>query len=109
MIQGPITLLSTMGKLLERVIKKHLDAYSWTFETISQRQYGFQQGRSTEDAVLALLEKISQLLKKDKRKILTVLSYDNKGAFDNLKWKVILEEFIRRWVTLGDTVNAEED
>lgn len=50
----PISLLSTIGKLIEKIIvrelKQHLDKNS----ILNKKQYGFQEGKSTETALMAL-------------------------------------------------------
>ena len=50
----PITLTSCLCKLMERIVNVRL---TWTLESggrISEKQYGFRQGRSTTDALIYL-------------------------------------------------------
>lgn len=47
----PICLINTIGKLLERVIKKRLEAHLEETRGISDRQFGFVKGPSTVDAI----------------------------------------------------------
>ena len=56
----PITLLSCLGKLMERLIKYRLDHYLEAHDAFSCYQTGFRQGRSTSDALVLLKHYISQ-------------------------------------------------
>lgn len=50
----PISILTTLSKILERVINKRLYEYIERYKLLADQQYGFRIGRSTEDAVLDL-------------------------------------------------------
>ena len=55
----PISLLPTLSKLLERIIADRLTYYLETHHLLAPTQYGFRQGRSTEDALWRLVSAAS--------------------------------------------------
>jgi len=78
----PITMLSTVGKLLERMVCNRLE---WVIENgnlISETQYGFRKGRSTCDSLTFLEHTIRNTLKSGE--ICIVVFVDLKGAFDRV-------------------------
>ena len=116
----PICLLPIMGKVLERMMVARLDAHMRDVE-VSQSQFGFTPGKSTEDAWRLVSHRVAASRKKY---VLSVL-VDFKGAFDNLSWESILltletkrvkelglwQDYFRdRWVYIsnaGSTVRKE--
>lgn len=46
-----ICLLNTVGKLFERIIKRHLEKQLEESRYLSELQFGFRKGRSTVDAI----------------------------------------------------------
>lgn len=80
----PITLLSVLGKTLERVLKTHIDRHLEDDNLLDPRQYGFRAHRSTEDAVVAAVATIKQ--HQSSHAMTAVLSLDIRGAFDNACW-----------------------
>ena len=84
----PLTMLPTLGKLLERVLVIHLSA---AFEgRISENQYGFRKGRIFEDCILAASRWMSRM--RSAGAVTAVVSLDIKGAFDHILWSWILGE-----------------
>lgn len=88
----PICLLSTIGKLLERLIKMRLGETSLAHGQISSQQYGFTAGKSTEDAIVELRRKITNT---EKRYAMALL-FDISGAFDNVWWLLVLDGLKKR-------------
>lgn len=86
----PITLLSTLGKVLERVIVKRVNEHLDANRIISPRQYGFRRHRGTENAVKRLLNDID--LARDLHNYVLVISLDVRAAFDTVKWSHIRRE-----------------
>ena len=83
----PISLLSTIGKLFERLLMKRLmDRIEEELNTVNQ--FGFMKGRSTITAAEKLIKKMKAV--KKKKKLGIVIAIDIKGAFDNLKWSQIM-------------------
>ena len=54
----PISVLSVMSKIFERVIQARLSDYLVKQGSIFQGQYGFRRGHSTSMAITDLVEKI---------------------------------------------------
>ncbi len=50
----PISLLSTLSKLLEKIVCRQLVAHLEDNELIYAHQYGFQHGKSTEHNIIQL-------------------------------------------------------
>ena len=76
----PITLLSNLGKLLERIVCKRLEHYVESNSLLRSNQFGFRPSRSTID-VLLQLEGILQSAMLDGG-IAVVIYIDLKAAFD---------------------------
>ena len=82
----PISLLSGLGKILERLLVGRLMSLMngrWNLA-----QYGFVEGRCTEDAWLRLKAHVSDAT----GKYAIGVFVDFKGAFDYLRWEVILDK-----------------
>ena len=80
----PISLLSGLGKILERMMVRRLQRRMtgrW-----NQRQYGFRENKCTEDAWTKAIELVGA---SDRKHVIGVF-VDFKGAFDYLLWQVIL-------------------
>ncbi|KAK2710642.1 hypothetical protein QYM36_011983 [Artemia franciscana] len=77
----PISLLSNIGKIFERIIMNRLDKLSLDNCWVSKRQFGFCKGKSTIDAVDNMVSVIEK--NKEEKKFTLCLFFDIKGAFDN--------------------------
>jgi hypothetical protein len=80
----PISLTSTIGKSMERIINSRLN---WLLETnyiIANEQAGFRIHRSTSDHIAKLSQFIKDAL--DDKRILTAVFIDFKSAYDSV-WK----------------------
>ena len=78
----PISLLSCVGKLMERVITRRLTWFLETNNVFSPSQTGYRQHRNTEDQ-LALLTQDIEISFQEKRKLLAVF-FDLSKAFDRV-------------------------
>lgn len=83
----PICLLSVVGKLFEKLIKSRITETCLTSGRISDRQFGFMPGKSTEDAVVELRRMVSTSVKR----YAVALLFDISGAFDNVWWPLVLD------------------
>lgn len=81
----PISLLSGLGKVMERMMVERL--MSDMGDKWSECQYGFVQGKSTMDAWLKLKECVSEA----GGRYAAGVFVDFRGAFDNLRWSAILK------------------
>lgn len=62
----PISLISNIAKIFEKLIKKRILKFLEKYKLISDQQYGFREGRSTEDAIYKLTSYIYSALDKKK-------------------------------------------
>lgn len=81
----PIGLLPIFGKVLEKMVMRRVKWY--TFPDMSPQQYGFTPQRGTEDSLYVMIQYIRERLRE--RKLITVVSLDIEGAFDNAWWPAI--------------------
>ncbi|CAG9098310.1 unnamed protein product [Plutella xylostella] len=86
----PISVLPALSKILERILNNTLVNYMNKNSIISDKQFGFRSGRSTEDAVIALTSSIVQHIDK-KRKCLAVF-LDLSKAFDSVSIPLLVEK-----------------
>jgi len=100
----PISLLNTLGKLLEGVKARRLSFYAEKHGLLPNTQFGGRPGRSTEQALLVLPNALDRALKK--RKVVTLIAFDLKGAFNAVN-KYSLDarlrekstpSMVRRWI-----------
>ena len=78
----PISLLSCLGKLLERVIADRLQTHFESIGSIGVHQAGFRKNRSTTDNILRLAEDVQRNFNK---KLLTAaVFFDVEKAFDKM-------------------------
>jgi hypothetical protein len=86
----PIVLLDEVGKMLERIIARRiLDHLGDTGPNISERQFGFREGRSTIDAVGALRDFAD--IAEGRGEGVIAVSLDISNAFGSLPYEVIRE------------------
>ena len=64
----PISVLSCFSKLLETLMYKRLIKFIEKNKILSKHQYGFRQNRSTELAIIELVDKITKVIKLRKTK-----------------------------------------
>lgn len=78
-----ITLLPSLGKLLERLVVPRLLPGGVRFH---DRQFGFALGRSTTDAVMSVRKTVTE----SKHQYVLGIFLDISGAFDNAWWPMLL-------------------
>lgn len=78
----PLTLLSCLSKITEKVIVNRLDEWLEDNQILSLSQYGFKKGTSTEDALNSVILSTQNAVEK----YVAGISLDIKGAFDNAWW-----------------------
>ena len=87
----PISLLPTLGKILEKIILYRISNYFKDFEILNSKQFGFREKRGTVDAVSALVE----LIRSSKHSY-TEHTYctflDLRKAFDTIDRKILLQK-----------------
>ena len=86
----PISLLSNFSKIFEKLMKKFLINYLNTKKVINSRQYGFQSGLSTFDALSTFSEEIYSTL--ESRQSLLSIYIDFTKAFDTVQHDILLKK-----------------
>ena len=77
-----IALLSCLGKISEKIITTRLSYLAETSDLLHNEQMGGRRYRAAINAVLRLLHNITQA--NNNKKILSILFFDVKGAFDHI-------------------------
>ncbi|CAD7086205.1 unnamed protein product [Hermetia illucens] len=85
----PIYLVSTIGKLFEKVLYNRLLAVAEKEGGLSDKQFGFRKGRSTIDAINMVTGLARAAIQDDK--CCAVVTLDVKNAFNTAKWTKIVE------------------
>ena len=90
----PIALENTIGKIFESVITDLLSYLTETHHLLPPHHYGGRPGRSTEDALLLLTERIHQAWKN--KNIFSTIFMDVSGAFNNVHHKRLIHNLHTR-------------
>lgn len=85
----PITLISNIAKIIEKILKIRFVSYLEKNNLLSQRQFGFRNGKSTEDAIHLLTTKVYKNLETTKPSLCVFL--DLAKAFDTVNHEQLLE------------------
>ena len=88
----PISLLSCVGKVIEKMVNNRL---TWILETgnkLSETQCGFRKLRSTEDLLVKLEHQIRSCLVN--RKVTLTVFFDLKNAYDTVSHKHLLLKLV---------------
>ncbi|KAI2739170.1 hypothetical protein DTO013F2_9445 [Penicillium roqueforti] len=88
----PISLLNTLGKLLEAVMARRLSYLAEKHGLLPDTQFGGRPGRTTEQALLVLSNAIDRAWYT--HKVVTLVAFDLKGAFNGVN-KVSLDACLR--------------
>ncbi|KAI2756346.1 hypothetical protein DTO006G1_7986 [Penicillium roqueforti] len=88
----PISLLNTLGKLLEAVMARRLSYLAENHGLLPDTQFGGRPGRTTEQALLILSNTIDRAW--NQHKVVTLVAFDLKGAFNGVN-KASLDCWLR--------------
>lgn len=91
----PISLLATLGKVLESVIAERISHAVETYGLLPASHFGARKRRSAEQALLLLQEQIYAAWRG--RRVLSLISFDVKGAYNG----VCKERLIQRMKARG--------
>lgn len=86
----PISILSILGKVIEKFVKKVVVEYFEANDMFYKLQYGFRSGRSTIDAVFYLVDKI--LKNKNDGLFTSVAFLDLTKAFNCVHYKISIDK-----------------
>lgn len=100
----PITMLSCVGKLMERILKRRIEHFLESNKAFSPQQCGFRKRRSCIDILAALKYQISDALDRKQTCIVTYLdlesAYDcvwHQGVLQKIK-QLGINDFILNWL-----------
>ena len=86
----PISVLSCFSKLLEKLMYKRLIDFIDKNQILSKHQYGFRKNRSTELAIIELVDKIAKGI--DQGKYTLGIFLDLSKAFDTINHKILIKK-----------------
>ena len=92
----PISLLSTLGKVLESVIAERISHAVETFGLLPTNHFGARKKRSAEQALVLLQEHIYNAWRS--RKVLSLVSFDVKGAYNGVYKDRLLQRLAARGI-----------
>lgn len=88
-----ISLLSCLGKVVERAVATWIASFCETREIFHRGQFVCRQGRGTSDAVAQLVTKVENAWVKNRTALALLL--DVKGAFDRVNKKQLLNRMVQ--------------
>ena len=86
----PISILPIFDKILEKLMHVRLNSFIKKHKILNNAQYGFQKHKSTSLALIDLLNKVSQSLKKKLFSCCVFL--DLAKAFDTVSYEIMLQK-----------------
>ncbi|KAI2812362.1 hypothetical protein CBS115989_10532 [Aspergillus niger] len=100
----PISLLNTLGKLLEAVMARRLSYLAEHYGLLPDTQFGGRPGRTTEQALLVLTNAIDRAWYG--QRVVTLVAFDLKGAFNGVNKTSLdirlqakgIPKVARRWI-----------
>ncbi|KAI7758835.1 hypothetical protein LZL87_013818 [Fusarium oxysporum] len=95
----PISLLSTLGKILEAVMADRISYVVETFGLLPTNHFGGRKQRSADQALLLLQEHIYKAWRN--RKVLSLISFDVKGAYNGVFKDRLLQRLEARGIPKG--------
>lgn len=84
----PISILSSVSKILEKIVEVRLDSYLDVNSVITKNQFGFRKKRSTENAVMSVVNEIVFGLGAEMS--VSVVFLDFAKAFDSVPHDILL-------------------
>lgn len=78
----PISLLNTLGKILEAVMARRLSYWAEKYSLLPDTQFGGRPGRNTEQALLVLANSVDRAW--GRSRVVTLIAFDLKGAFNGV-------------------------
>uniref|UniRef100_A0A2M4BAB0 Putative i-11 aae n=3 Tax=Anopheles marajoara TaxID=58244 RepID=A0A2M4BAB0_9DIPT len=97
----PISMLSCLRKLLEKMILFRLDNWLESKGLLSNTQFGFRKGKGTNDCLALLVSEIE--LARSRKEMLASVFLDIKGAFDSVSINKLCQKL--EYAGLGPKLN----
>ncbi|OAQ57451.1 reverse transcriptase [Pochonia chlamydosporia 170] len=95
----PISLLSTLGKIMEAVVAERISYAVETCGLLPANHFGARKRRSAEQALLLLQEQIYKAWRAGK--VLSLISFDVKGAYNGVCKERLLQRMLARGIPGG--------
>lgn len=92
----PICLLDVEGKLYEHLVLKQLNSEIERTGGLSDKQFGFREGRQTVDAIKEVVRLAQEDDDRQQKKLCALIALDIRNAFNSASWRLILKELERR-------------
>jgi hypothetical protein len=92
----PISLLATLGKVLESVVAERISHAVETYGLLPTNHFGARKQRSAEQALLLLQEEIYAAWRG--RKVVSLISFDVKGAYNGVCKERLLQRMKARGI-----------
>ena len=86
----PISILPVFSKIIERLAYNRIVQFLEQNNILSENQFGFRKGRSTDTAILSLVESFYEAIEEDK--IMIGLFIDFSRAFDTISHPILLKK-----------------
>ena len=86
----PISLLSPLNKLFEKMLYKRINDYFVRFQLFTPHQYGFRQNRSTSLAIYDLIE--NEMTARDENLSTCAIYLDLQKCFDSVDREILLKK-----------------
>jgi len=86
----PISILPTISKVLEKVVRKQIEQYLQKLSLLNDQQSGFGPGRNTGTALLNVIEDARTAI--DNRNVTIFILLDFSKAYDSVDHDILLEK-----------------
>lgn len=86
----PVSLLPQFSKILEKLFNSRLDSFLEKCNVLSESQYGFRSNRSTSQAIIESIEKITDAI--DNKQYAIGIFIDLKKAFDTINHNILVNK-----------------
>lgn len=84
----PISLISNLAKVFEKVLKKRIESFVNKFNILSDKQFGFRENKSTQDAIAELTSRANKCM--DNKQPALCVFVDLAKAFDTVSHTQLL-------------------
>ena len=88
-----ITLINILAKIYSQLLLNRLIKWTAEYDTITNKQFGFQKGKSTTDCVFLLHSIISKVLNSGEK--LYCVFIDNEKCFDKIDRSYLLQKLLQ--------------